>query len=208
MASERTRSSQSTPRRCASACENAAQPRSTASSISTSRCQGSVLHGGATTASCSGIDRRRRGVDLDDEQLAHQLRSRRSGTTSSVLSVPTTRTPNSCARMTRGRRRDQRIGMRIPALAARAPAIGEHVGVEEIGGAGAACRHGRPSPSPDRSASAWRSSPRRPAATGRFPAPAAPRPRERRSRRRSPTAAPGARRSTIGSARMERLTKV
>src|SRR5260370_28417692 len=54
MGSERTRSSQSTPPRRASDCENAAQPRSTASSISTRRCQGSVLQGGAMTASCSG----------------------------------------------------------------------------------------------------------------------------------------------------------
>ena len=83
-----------------------------------------------------------------------------TGRISSVLSVPTTRTPKRCARMSAVAASTSGIVVRIVALAARAPAIGEHVGVEQIGRARCACRHGRPSPAPDRSASAWRSCPR------------------------------------------------
>ena len=82
------------------------------------------------------IDRRRRGVDLDDEQLAHDFEVADPERFRRVVGAGDPHAQKVRAHE-RGRRRDQRIGGRISALAARAPAIGEHVGVEQIGGAGA-----------------------------------------------------------------------
>ena len=167
-------------------------------------------------AACSRAARRPRpapassgaiAIDLDDEQLAHEIdvadAERLRGGVGSRRRARDEMPAHGC-----GRGLDERIVVRVARVAARAPAIGEHVGIEEIGDAGLACRRGTPSPARDRSASAWRSCPARPAASGRSRARAAPRRRNGDLGGCDRDGCAGARRSTIGSARMERPTKV